>query len=204
ENISKEKFKFIVHDIDVGFPVGQDPIPLTPTCLNDEAIIGTTTTIHYGSQVEPSIAVNPVDPSKIVVAWQQDRINNGAALEIGIAFSSNFGKSWKQTVVPLNICIGGITQRASDVWLSYSKNGKKVYLNALLLNATFVPNAIAQSGIIVSISKDNGATWSTPIYLITSGFFLSTTNPFDPLEDKNSITADPNKSNLVYSVWDHF
>src|SRR5262249_32238884 len=41
---------------------------------------------------------------------------------------------------------------------------------------------------------DHGATWEAPITLITDGA--------DVLNDKNSITADPNDNNFVYTVWD--
>ena len=31
------------------------------------------------AEVEPSVAVNPTDPRNVVVAWQQDRFQDGAA-----------------------------------------------------------------------------------------------------------------------------
>src|SRR5690242_19142956 len=79
-------------------------------CLDPQAVFNTTTTVYHGATVEPSIAVNPCDKNEIIAAWQQDRISNGAALEIGIAYTKDGGLSWKKTRVPFQICEGGINQ----------------------------------------------------------------------------------------------
>jgi hypothetical protein len=71
--------------INIGYPNGISPVPLTPDCLLPILIPGRTTTIHSGSVVEPSIAVNPKDCDRIVACWQQSRIFNGGSLEVGIA-----------------------------------------------------------------------------------------------------------------------
>jgi hypothetical protein len=44
-------------------------------------------------------------------------------------------------------------------------------------------------------SSDGGLSWEPAVHLITDpvGRFLN---------DKNSITADPNDANFVYAVWD--
>jgi hypothetical protein len=51
------------------------------------------------------------------------------------------------------------------------------------------------SAMLASKSEDGGLTWSAPVTL-----------KFDQgpnvLNDKNTITADPNDSNFVYAVWD--
>src|SRR4029453_8993783 len=52
------------------------------------------------------------------------------------------------------------------------------------------PNAM-----LVMRSTNHGATWSNPVTLIRDE------SP-NVLNDKNSITADPNDSNFVYAVWD--
>jgi hypothetical protein len=52
------------------------------------------------------------------------------------------------------------------------------------------PNAM-----LVMRSTDGGASWSDPTTLIRD------VNP-NVLNDKNSLTADPNDSSLVYAVWD--
>ncbi|MGZ3733073.1 MAG: sialidase family protein, partial [Parachlamydiaceae bacterium] len=159
--------------INIGYPNGISPIPLTPDCLFPIVIPGRTTTIHSGSVAEPTIAVNPKDCDRIVACWQQSRIFNGGSLEVGIAYSKNKGKSWKRTTVPLQICNGGINTRVSDVWLSYSADGKVLYLSALTLNSLQDTNTQNQMAVISSISKDNGKHWSAPSFLYASAEYLS-------------------------------
>lgn len=170
-------------------------------CLDRQEVYNRTTTIYRGAAVEPTIAVNPSDPSNIVTAWQQARISNGAALEIGISYTKDSGKTWHKSSVPLQICHGGINQRAGDSWLSFSANGKRVYLCAAVLNATQEPHTQNQFGIIVSISKDGGASWNKPRYLASSMEYLSdSTKQFANL-DKSSISADPNDAKQAIAVW---
>ena len=47
----------------------------------------------------------------------------------------------------------------------------------------------------VTRSTDGGLTWQKPVTLIKD------TNPH-VLDDKNSITADPNNPSIAYAVWD--
>lgn len=177
------------------------PIPVTSTpCFLPQAIPGTTTTIWLGADVEPTIAVNPTCPAQVVAAWQSGRISNGAALEAGIAYSSDWGLSWKHTVVPFQLCLGGQWNRVSDTWLSWSVDGKRVYLNVLVLNVVPNPGTTFQSGIATSYSEDGGATWSIPVMNIGSENSIVDF----PLNDKNTITADTNNPCNVYSVWDKF
>jgi hypothetical protein len=49
--------------------------------------------------------------------------------------------------------------------------------------------------MLVSKSDDGGAHWTEPVTLIDDA------NPH-VFNDKNSLTADPNDSNLVYAIWD--
>lgn len=190
-----------VRDINIGYLQTNEPVPLTPQCLFPQEVFGTTTTIFARAAVEPTFAVNPKNPKRLVAAWQQDRISNGGGLEIGIAFSRNGGKTWRRTTVPFQLCIGGIIQRASDPWLSYSADGKRVYLNALVTNATVQPGTDVQNGIVVAISKDDGETWGAP-HILDSSLSALNAPPLFHFDDKNSITADRNHPRLAYSVWD--
>ena len=193
----------LVEEVNVGYPGGNGPVPLTPECLaNQRAGSGT---IYSNSVVEPSIAVNPCNPKKIVVAWQQGRISSGSALENGIAHSEDGGLTWAQTTVPLSFCTGGQWDKSTDPWLTYSADGKVVYLNSFSSNRTLHNDPLQQRTINVSSSKDNGFTWSEPIILEQSGLLALEESTFaNPDMDKNSITADPNHPCYAYSVWDTF
>lgn len=177
---------------------------ISPECLNRQEVYNATTTIYHGSSVEPTIAVNPANPDRMVAVWQQDRISNGAALLTGVAYSWDGGKHWHKSFIPLQVCLGGISQRSGDDWLSYSADGKRVYLCAALLNATQEPDTDKQSGVIVSISEDDGKTWSVPRYLFSSMNYISEPSKQFANPDKTSITADPNDPCNAIAVWANF
>lgn len=187
-------------------------------CLKNQAIPNTTTTIFFGASVEPSIAVNPKNKNNIVAAWQQGRISNGAAYDIGIAYSFDQGVTWKLSSANLQTCpipsdnvlscvesTRGIAQRVGDTWLSWSNDGKQVYMANTFLNATREESTGSnQSGVIVNISKDGGATWSKPRIIASSMNYISEpTSQFANL-DKDSVTADPNNPENAIIVWATF
>jgi hypothetical protein len=66
------------------------------------------------TQVEPAIAVDPADPTRVVAAWQQDRIFGGGALGVVTAASADGGFSWRRSMPPLSVCSGGSYSRVSD------------------------------------------------------------------------------------------
>ena len=148
-------------------------------------------TLNPGAEVEPSFAIDPLDPDTMVAMWQQDRWSNGGSRGLVAASSRDGGKSWQRSFPPFSRCGGGALAggnyaRASDPWLSYSPNG---VLHAMSLSTSGSANAM-----LVSRSLDHGRTWSNATALIADGAGI--------LNDKNAITADPNDSNLVYAVWD--
>jgi hypothetical protein len=202
EDAQRGHASFDVRDENIGF--NYSPNPISDECLLPQIIFGTTTTVHHGSVVEPSIAVNPKHAKYVVAVWQQDRIYNGGALDIGIARSKDGGKTWKQSLMPFQDCNGGFCQRTSDVWLSYSSDGSIVYLTGLPINATQDINTQNQEGIVVSFSEDNGKTWSIPHFVASSGGYLNEPTGLFALDDKNSVTADPNIAYNAYVVWDRF
>ncbi|AYV84942.1 MAG: hypothetical protein Satyrvirus1_28 [Satyrvirus sp.] len=200
--------KLTLQHKNVGYNLSNDPVPDNLTCLVSQEIYGTTTTIYYGAAVEPTIAVNPYDRKNIVTSWQNDRINNGGSLEAGIAYTFNGGHTWYHTVVPFQVCIGGLFQRISDVWLSWSVSGRELYLVALLFNVNLVGSIDQpQMAIGVSVSHDGGAHWDKPFLVAKSLFYENQLPPFPPNSfflDKCAITADPNNSEFAYTVWDSF
>jgi len=189
---------------DVDYNLKNIPIKLPlSTCYTEKQLTWyEDVIISYRGAVEPSIAVNPKDRRKIVVVWQLARINNSGALDIGIAHSEDHGKTWRNSIVPFQFCIGGIIQRSSDPWLSYSPCGKFVFLSVLVFNVIPWPNLQEniQYGVVVTKSCDNGKTWSDPVYVITTPDTI-TSPPGLPFDDKNTITCDPYDCCNIYQTW---
>jgi hypothetical protein len=147
-----------------------------------------------GAEVEPWIEVNPTDPGNIVGFYQQDRYSNGGAKGNVATVSTNGGMTWRQVAVPNDTrCTGGRFQRSSDPWISFGPDGD---LHAMsLVTDPDVGAQFGANGMTYNRSTDGGLTWEPAIRLITdpAGRFLN---------DKNSMTADPNDEDFVYAVWD--
>jgi hypothetical protein len=146
------------------------------------------------AEVEPWVDVNPTDDDNIVAMYQQDRYDNGGAKGNVSSASFDGGLTWTQVAVPSDIrCTGGQFDRASDPWLSFGPDGT---LHAMsLVTDAGLGGPTGDNGMVYNRSTDGGLTWEPPIILIKderSRF----------LNDKNSITADPNDAEFVYAVWD--
>src|SRR5690349_18494834 len=84
----------------------------------------------YGkAEVEPSLAVDPTDPTHLITVWQQDRYSGGgsAGLLTGVSFDA--GNTWTTTSAAFSLCTGGNVskggnyQRASDPWITIAPDG---------------------------------------------------------------------------------
>jgi hypothetical protein len=110
------------------------------------------------------------------------------------------GSNWTQVVVPgISKCSGGIYDRATDPWISFSPNGRLHQL-ALSFNDIAPPFVEGTGGdfdhaLLASFSDDGGLTWSATREVIRD----LDANVFN---DKQTITADPNDARFVYAVWD--
>jgi len=158
--------------------------PLPATCGD------TSGTLYIGAEVEPHIAVNPLNPNNLVGAWQQDRYSNGASRGVLTGASFDGGVTWAMRSIAVSTCTGGTYARATDPWVSFSPDG---VVHQVVLGVTgSEDNGI--SGVVVSRSSDGGLTWSAPIEVIRdgAGFF----------NDKETITADPTDAHFVYAAWD--
>jgi hypothetical protein len=167
-------------------------------CDGDQPTSGTN---FPNSEVEPWMAVNPANPSNLLAAWQQDRWNNGGSEGLVTASSFNGGLTWTTNAnTKSSFCTGGspanggLYERASDPWVDFSPNGT-AYLMSLSVDTNAGGIGIHPNSMLVMRSTTGGRSWSDPIPLIRDE------NP-NVLNDKNSLTADPNDSSFVYAVWD--
>ncbi len=168
-------------------------IEVSTTNVLDACIAGTPGFVP-NSEVEPCLAVNPLNPDHLIGVWQQDRFPDGGSRANVVGISTNGGATW--SIRPLSgmvLCDGGEFQRASDPWISFAPDGT-AHLIALALDAD-TNLGFGRNAVLASRSVDGGFTWSAPVT-------LTETNHLAVFNDKETITADPANPNLVYAVWD--
>jgi hypothetical protein len=153
---------------------------------------------YRDAEVEPSAAANPLNPTNLIAAWQQDRWSDGGSQGLVTAASFDTGHSWAIAIPVFSRCAGGNPgngadyDRASDPWLTFAADGTAYALSLSFTGQTFAANST--SAMLVARSTDGGSTWKPPVTLITDGSGF--------LNDKGSITADQTDARYVYAVWD--
>jgi hypothetical protein len=144
---------------------------------------------YDSAEVEPQVAVNPIDPGEMVGVTQQDRWPDGGARGLSSWMSSNGGSSWaKLADVPWSACQGGPTRfgRVTDPWISYDAGG-----NLYFIGQPIDSGALGISAI--SVTTWTGSGWRAPQILIEDGAAAS--------NDKVSITGDPTRPGYAYATW---
>jgi hypothetical protein len=144
------------------------------------------------TQVEPWVAVDPNNSKRVIGAWQQDRWSSvGGSRGLVAASSSDGGKHFTSQPLPFSSCApGGLPyERASDVWISFGPDGT-AYASGLNFDVND-----ANNGVGAATSYDGGKTWKHLTQLIAD-------TSFEFIDDKNSVTADPNHAGTAYQVWD--
>jgi hypothetical protein len=155
--------------------------------------------VYPNTSIEPWVAVDPTDVSRLLVGHQQDRWDDGGARgNVGV-ISTDGGNTWTNTV-PQDVtqCTGGKYPSASDPWVTFAQDGTAFFFSLVLTPAKpTTPFGARRGGMLVSRSTDHTVSWEEPVPLIRS-------NSPHVLNDKDSITADPTASGsgFVYAVWD--
>jgi hypothetical protein len=165
------------------------------------------------SEVEPYVAVNPADPDgagplqpgdNVIATWQQDRYSDGGSQGLVTASSFDGGATWTlNAATKSSVCTagtaanGGGYERASDPWLAFTPDGVAYLMS---LSTIHEPQAggfvnATTSAMLVMRSTNGGRTWENPVTLRRDD------NP-NVLNDKNSMTADPNDPAFAYAAWD--
>jgi hypothetical protein len=179
---------------DAASPQAVSPVDTSPyhPCPAAETDGGT---VYVSGEVEPHVAVDPADPDFLVGGWQQDRWSDGGANGNAGAFSIDGGETWTVVDDPKHsLCAGGTAanggdyERSSDPWMAVSPDGTAYFQSLAFNNNRDLANAVL-------VSRLENGQWSDPVTLIRD------TDP-NVFNDKNSMTADHNDSELAYAVWD--
>ena len=149
---------------------------------------------YNNTEVEPQVAVNPLDPAEITGVSQQDRWPDGGARGLTSWMSSNGATNWSKLAdVPWSACQGGPARfgRVTDPWVSYDKAGNLYFIGQPIDSAALGISAI-------SVTSWNGTSWRAPQILIEDrgDRFIS--------NDKVSITGDPTRAGYAYATWLRF
>jgi hypothetical protein len=172
-------------------------------------------TVFRNSEVEPQLAVDPMDPAHAVAVWQQDRyrsVGGARAIVVSVTHDANnssldannnpVGAHWSTpTAIPGFDATDPNSPfaRYTDPWVTFAPNGV-IYAAALgLTPAGPVPGDTA---VLVSTSTDGGVTWSAPATLIHTT--ATSSLPINEANDKEMIVADPHdpSGKTAYVVWD--
>ena len=158
----------------------------------------TTGATFADAEVEPFVAVSPINANHLLGTWQQDRASDGGARALVSAVSFDAGRTWAQTMHPMSRCGGALPgsvgdhERASDPWVDIGADG-----TAFMMGLVFSGSALAAGSsneMVVSRSTDGGRTWGQPVSLQRDGAL--------GFNDKNTLTADATDARYVYAVWD--
>jgi hypothetical protein len=153
-----------------------------PAGCATKAGIKDLSTVQLGSEVEPTLAVDPSDPRTVVAAYQQDRIKTGSSLGIVDSVSRDGGRTFTQRLLPgTSGCQGGIG-KGTDPQVSIAKDG-----------TVYTITQVAD-GYVMSRSHDHGDT--SKVLRVTTG------NTLINFDDKESLLADPFRPGHLYLAWD--
>jgi hypothetical protein len=143
--------------------------------------------VAYGSQVEPSLAVDPRNPDTLLATWQQDRLAGAGALGIVAAVSTDGGRTWTAQPLPgITLCAGGPYVYASDPEAGIGADGR-MYVSS-------IAEGPVEQAILVSTSSDHGKTWSHPAT-------VTRVPDSSSIIDKPAFLSDGLRPSTAYAEW---
>ncbi|MHB1840209.1 MAG: sialidase family protein [Acidobacteriaceae bacterium] len=149
-----------------------------------------TTLTEPGYFSEPSVAVNPINPQQVVVAYQN---------QASIAYSTDAGAHWQHAAntAPKEFKVSG------DVSVTYDNQGHAI-LCSIAFNKLgtfdYWGHATKTNAVLVRRSLDGGKTWEAAPITVS----LQPQQPGIPFEDKPYIVADTSHGKFagnLYIAW---
>lgn len=153
-----------------------------------QAQVTTLTVPGYFS--EPSVAVNPINPQQVVVAYQN---------QANIAYSTDAGEHWEHAAntAPKEFKVSG------DVSVTYDNQGHAI-LCFIAFNKlgtfNYWGHATKMNAVLIRRSLDGGKTWEAAPITVS----LQPQQPGIPFEDKPYIVADTSHGKYagnLYIAW---
>jgi hypothetical protein len=128
----------------------------------------------------PSVAVNPLDPKHVVIAYMDRSLVTTGYAGIGTAVSRDAGITWQHSTVPLPV---GFDEGAAHPTVRFDDRGRVFvsFMSATFLDRKpsltdtyrFLPPVTERSlgfrsnnGIFVTRSDDGGLTWNQPTAVV--------------------------------------
>ena len=138
---------------------------------------------------ETSVAVDPVAPRRILVAW----IADGAATDL-VAASRDSGRTFSRILIPgLSACTGGDAAEASDPNVMFAPDGRTAYFSGVGVDRLSRNPFRLSASMFAGRSIDGGFSWSRP-FLIQPGEGM--------YWDKPELTVNPHRPRVAYYTFD--
>lgn len=170
------------------------------------------------AQNETSIAINPLNPNQLVAASNDYTLGDGLAG--GTEYSSDGGKTWQDSTLPVEFTRGSdfsgdstarmYWQGGGDPSVAWDSRGNAYFAGLHFNRGSGVSdNPDSSSGVYVYRSTGNGgASWTFPGTAVVTAFVPTTPASGLPLVDKPYMTIDNHKSSpfrdRIYVTWTYF
>ena len=132
---------------------------------------------EHRSEVEPDVVAHG---RTAVATYQVGRAAEGGSVAIGVAVSTDDGRSWSDRILPGSAeAAGGRYQRASDPSVSYGAGGSGWLVGFLGLDLTGPYLIPRRSAVLVARSGD-GSSFSAPVVVARAPRASSSISPGSP------------------------
>ncbi len=150
---------------------------------------------EHQSEVEPDVAAHG---RTAVATYQVGRAAEGGSVAIGVATSTDDGRSWSDSMLPgSSSATGGRYQRASDPSVSYGVGGEGWLVGFLGLDLTG-PYLIPRRSAVLVARSGGGTSFSAPVVVARA--------PRGIVFDKPWVACDDHRASpyfgRCYALWD--